>query len=256
MGAMRALLLVPLLLACGGPAANTSPQGDPANAWVPPKRKTPAPWSYVDCEKCGHGATPDIVRSEPEPEKVLDAVDAAPTVYKVVLENDQVRVLSATYQPGTKVPMHRHPDHVVFALTDKQVTALAFERAGMDEIEVTRPTASRALVVELGAKAGSPRPAGDEPVATYPRIFKLLLDEARIRVVRVKLGKGKSRPVALGDHVLLARDKGTLVVTAAGGEPRSFDLEPGKVEFLPAGVYTAINAKKESFEVVLFELKP
>ncbi len=208
---------------------------------------------------------------EPAPESakrnVPDAVEVAPQVYKVVLESDQVRVLSATYQPDTAVPMHRHPDHVVFALTGgARVTgdemtmveggAVAlFERAGKHEVEVKGPGATRAILVELGARAGSPRPEGDEPVATYPRLFKPLLDEARIRVLGVKYGKGTSRPVALGDHVLLSRDKGTLVVTPKGGAARTLDLEPGKVELFPGGVYTATNPKKESFEVVLFELK-
>jgi hypothetical protein len=36
--------------------------------------------------------------------------------YKLVLENDQVRVLSYTDQPGEKTHLHRHPSFVVVAL--------------------------------------------------------------------------------------------------------------------------------------------
>ena len=56
--------------------------------------------------------------------------------------------------------------------------------------------------------------------------------------------------------MLLARDKGTLVVTPRGATEQRLELEPGKLLFFPAGVYTATNPKRESFEVVLFELKP
>ena len=196
-----------------------------------------------------------------------DAVEAAPTVYTVVLENEEVRVLEATYQPMTRVPMHRHPDHVVYALTggkrvaDGKEAAIAsgaavFERAGKHEVEVAGPSATRAILVELGTKRGAAAPAGDDPVTKLPRVYKLLLDEARVRVLDVTFGKGTSKPVALGDHVLLARDKGTLVVTPRGATEQRLELEPGKLLFFPAGVYTATNPKRESFEVVLFELKP
>lgn len=262
MGAMRAALLsIPLLFACGGPHAK-EPQPRPlpdhpdyAGPKAEKMRQQPA------------SSGPEPEQEVPTKKTTPDAVEAGPAVYKVALENEKVRVLVANYQPGSKVPMHRHPDHVVFALTggarvsgDEMTVvddALAlFERAGKHEVEVAGPTATRAILVELGAKRGSAVPAGDEPVAKYPRTFKLLIDEARVRVLAVTFGKGRSRPVALGDHVLLSRDKGTLVVEPRGGSAQKLELEPGEVLFLPAGIYTAINSKKESFEVVLFELEP
>ena len=47
-----------------------------------------------------------------------DAVTAAPHVYKVVLENDRVRVLEVRGQPGDKTEMHSHPANVAIAITD------------------------------------------------------------------------------------------------------------------------------------------
>ena len=38
----------------------------------------------------------------------LDAVAAAPKNHKVVLENDKVRVLEVTVQPGERKPVHAH----------------------------------------------------------------------------------------------------------------------------------------------------
>lgn len=257
---MRAMLpSLALLLACGG---STTAQAPPPPLRPAKHRPTDHRPTVVDCagakaHKCLRGRkTSPVARAleEPQPEQknaVPDAVEAGPRVYTIVFENEQVRVLSVTYQPGTRVPMHRHPDHVVFSLDGGVAT---FVPAGSHD--VAGATATRALFIELGIKPGSPLPAGDDPVATYPRVFKLLLDEARVRVMGVTFGKGTSRPVALGDHVLVARDKGTLVVTRASGAARTLALEPGKVELFPAGVYTATNPKKESFEVVLFEFKP
>lgn len=53
-----------------------------------------------------------------------DAVDAAPEVYRILLENDRVRVLEVTGVPGIASPMHAHPDSVMHAINaaDIQVT--------------------------------------------------------------------------------------------------------------------------------------
>ena len=45
-----------------------------------------------------------------------DVVQVAPDKYEVLLENDQVRVLEFRDQPGDKIPMHSHPDYVVYFL--------------------------------------------------------------------------------------------------------------------------------------------
>jgi len=46
-----------------------------------------------------------------------DAVSVVPDLYKVLFENDRVRVLDTRYGPGVKSAMHSHPDLVVVALT-------------------------------------------------------------------------------------------------------------------------------------------
>ena len=47
-----------------------------------------------------------------------DAVTVAPHFYKVVLENDRVRVLEVRGKPGDKTELHSHPAQVAIALTD------------------------------------------------------------------------------------------------------------------------------------------
>ena len=48
---------------------------------------------------------------------MADAVSVAPDLYKVLLENDRVRVLDVQYGPGVKSDMHSHPDLVAVFLT-------------------------------------------------------------------------------------------------------------------------------------------
>ena len=44
----------------------------------------------------------------------IDFVEAAPKQTKVLVDNEKVRVIRATFQKGDKIPMHSHPDIVVY----------------------------------------------------------------------------------------------------------------------------------------------
>jgi quercetin dioxygenase-like cupin family protein len=43
-----------------------------------------------------------------------DVLKAGPDVYKVLFENERIRVIEGTFKPGGKVGMHSHPDHAVY----------------------------------------------------------------------------------------------------------------------------------------------
>ena len=53
--------------------------------------------------------------------KIPDALQAAPDVYKLLMENDRVRVLDVRIKPGEKTKMHSHPDRVVYVLSDHRL---------------------------------------------------------------------------------------------------------------------------------------
>jgi quercetin dioxygenase-like cupin family protein len=42
-----------------------------------------------------------------------DPLTVGPNIYRLVLENERVRVMEARFQPGEKIGPHAHPDHVV-----------------------------------------------------------------------------------------------------------------------------------------------
>ena len=42
-----------------------------------------------------------------------DPLEVAPDMYKLKFENDRVRVMEVTFQPGEKIAEHSHPDHFV-----------------------------------------------------------------------------------------------------------------------------------------------
>jgi len=46
----------------------------------------------------------------------MDFIEAAPKQTTVLVDNDKVRVIRVKFKKGDKVPMHSHPDIVVYVL--------------------------------------------------------------------------------------------------------------------------------------------
>lgn len=63
-----------------------------------------------------------------------DALTVAPDVYKRVLENNRIRVLQVNMKPGAKVGLHKHPDHLLYMITDG---TLVFKPDGRKPYEMT-----------------------------------------------------------------------------------------------------------------------
>ena len=52
------------------------------------------------------------------PSGAQDPTQVAPEQYKTLFENETVRVLKATYEPGAESAMHSHPDAVAVFVND------------------------------------------------------------------------------------------------------------------------------------------
>ena len=102
------------------------------------------------------------------PVAAQDPVKVSPQYYKVLLDNDEMRLLEIRLQPGDKEPMHSHPPGVVYALSDARVKHTSAEGkseetvlkkgearwrdATSHTVENTGSTEVHALVVELKKK--------------------------------------------------------------------------------------------------------
>ena len=53
----------------------------------------------------------------PAPAAAQDPVKTSPDQFKVLFENEQVRVLEFNGKAGSKAPMHSHPDHVIYVVS-------------------------------------------------------------------------------------------------------------------------------------------
>ncbi len=80
--------------------------------------------------------------------KIPDVLVAASNAYKLLLENDRVRVLEIRLKPGQKAPMHDHPnDHVVYILNDLSLKLTSADgKSGVNDLK-----AGQTLWLDAGA---------------------------------------------------------------------------------------------------------
>ncbi len=88
----------------------------------------------------------------------IDPVKASPNNYKLLFENDQVRVLRITYGAGEKSVMHYHPDAVAVFTTDNQVNF------SLPDGKVLETTAVKGETIWTPAGKHLPQNVGDEPL--------------------------------------------------------------------------------------------
>lgn len=83
-------------------------------------------------------------------EKIQDVLKAAGNVYKLLMENEKVRVLDILLKPGEKAPMHNHPsDHVVYVMKNTKFK-LTFPEGKTNEVDLK---AGQTLWMEAGSHA-------------------------------------------------------------------------------------------------------
>jgi beta-alanine degradation protein BauB len=68
-------------------------------------------------------------------------VAGGPETHKVVLDNDEVRMLDARLQPGQKVAMHSHPPNTVYYMTDCKLKVTAPD----GKTQIAEPKAATAI---------------------------------------------------------------------------------------------------------------
>ena len=94
-----------------------------------------------------------------------DAVEAAPDHYKVIEENDRVRILEFKGKKGDKTAMHSHPDLVVVTVS---ATKVKFGMANGESMELDLPA---------GAAMFNP---------SFEHTTEVLSEDARVILIELK----------------------------------------------------------------------
>jgi quercetin dioxygenase-like cupin family protein len=201
-----------------------------------------------------------------------DPVTVDPKHYKVMLDNDQVRVLKIQYGAKEKSVMHEHPGSVVVFLTNSNVQFtlpdgskvkgggkagdVQFADAGKHLPQNMGAAAMQGVLVELkGGPAGSAKVTLD-PVKVDPTRHKVVFENDRVRVLRVKFkahDKTKEHEHPNGVAVYLTDVKAKF--TLADGKTREGGGKRGEVTWAVAEKHSVQNMTAKPADIILVELK-
>ena len=201
-----------------------------------------------------------------------DPVKVDANHYKVMFENDQVRVLRIHYNPKEKSVMHEHPASVVvflsnsktrFTLPDGSATTEAgragqvrFSEAGKHLPEDIGATPVEAVLVELKGKSGMGSAVALDPVKVDPTRHKVEVENDKVRVLRIKIKAGDTtkqheHPNAVAIFLTDVKTR----FTRGDGTTREGTNKRGEAIWAAGEKHTVHNVSGRPAEIILVELK-
>ena len=201
-----------------------------------------------------------------------DPVKVDANHYKVMFENDQVRVLRIHYNPKEKSVMHEHPASVVvflsnsktrFTLPDGSATTEAgkagqvrFSEAGKHLPEDIGATPVEAVLVELKGKSGMGSAVALDPVKVDPTRHKVEVENDKVRVLRIKIKAGDTtkqheHPNAVAIFLTDVKTR----FTRGDGTTREGTNKRGEAIWAAGEKHTVHNVAGRPAEIILVELK-
>jgi quercetin dioxygenase-like cupin family protein len=201
-----------------------------------------------------------------------DAVKTAPTMYKVISENENVRILEATIAPGAKTAMHSHPDVVGVVLQGSTIkwtrpdgkseqSPPEFTRGGVQYMgaeshtsENVGKTAARVILVEFKKPAPA---AGRGRNPSLPAVCKQVNDNPHARVFDCAIEPGgKVAEHTHGDRVEVFLTDATIEVTDKDGKKQTITGKKDTALYAAGPVtHSAVITGKTRFQWIVVEMK-
>jgi len=202
------------------------------------------------------------------PAAAQDPVEVASSYYKVVAENERVRVLSATLPPGEKAAMHAHPAHVAVGLTASTVRMTLPDGKTMDTAmkadEVLLMPAGahgtanpgkspvEVIVIEMKAAPGTAEIPASRPGMKMTRV----LEDARVEAFRVSAGASFQEPPGTThayDQVVIPLAASDIALTMDGKTTSTW--KRGDVRLIGRGVAHETKGGQTPAEMIIVAIK-
>ncbi len=196
---------------------------------------------------------------------------------RVVIENDNVKVLKVPVVPHEKTKLHQHKVNRVMiyfqagkqninyedgkkvVLNFKAGEALWSPQSGMHiaEISTDKPVTIMEIELKKPASAMKPKTSALDPLKVDPKHYKMEFENDQVRVVRVKIGPGETAPMhehSMNRIVTYLTDQ-DFEVTSADGKVEHVQHKAGDASWGAPNKHAERNLSSEPFEVVVVELK-
>ncbi|MEE8328603.1 MAG: hypothetical protein V3R54_01585 [Thermodesulfovibrionia bacterium] len=204
----------------------------------------------------------------------VDPVKISPDIYRILVDNDYVRVIENRANPGQKDFMHSHPAGVWYTLKgaklklytpDGMIRSVELKPGAvnfqdpipMHAMENIGDKAMELIIVELKDKkpAGT---TGPDAVMVSPDIYRVMAENEKIRVLELTLEPGaKDEPHGHPGSVFYVIRDSTGKIFTEGEEPKLLRLKAGNAWFQePVNQSRLENTGETSIHMILFEIKP
>ena len=200
-----------------------------------------------------------------------DPVSVSPEHFRLMIDNDYVRVLDVRHQPGESDKMHRHPTSAYFVLSGDKMR-FELERSQRDgdvragSVTLQGPIAAHSVenigesllhfvMVERTASRVS-RVDGEDAVDVSGSIYRVVDENDDFRVLDVTLEPGQKDEVhSHPESVIYALGPASGTWHEMGQEPRTQVFRPGSAIFLDATESISLeNTGQRNIRLIIFEI--
>lgn len=203
-----------------------------------------------------------------------DPVALWPDIYRVLLENEYVRVLEVRMEPGEHDDWHGHPPSAGYVLTAGKVRAYASDGTFKDSevrpgLAAAHPAIAQHKLENIGStdvhilfaerKGDPPRQAQaylDAP-SVEPEVYRVVAESDWFRVLEIHAQPAvEGAPHSHQASVVYALEEAHVSHTTPGEGAVEQTLPAGKAVYVPAvAEHTARNLGTAEMRVVMFEIK-
>jgi quercetin dioxygenase-like cupin family protein len=202
----------------------------------------------------------------------IDPVSVSPDLYKVLLENDYVRVVQYTINPGQRDSIHTHPAKVsyvvrggILRINFADTSFVSEDHAGETSFRgaVPRHYAANIGTAPVSILLIEPRridapvvPADQDPLKTNPSTLTLKLENGSVRVMEAVLPPGhKEKMHTHPPYVVYILNGGGVRVHFADGTTRDVTFTTGEARFSDKVSHWAENIGTSTIRMLLVELR-
>ena len=203
----------------------------------------------------------------------IDPVSVSPDKYKVLLENDYVRVVEYTLKPGERDQPHTHPPKVSYVLTggsirvapdgaepfvsvDKSGDVVFMGAVGRHTAENVGTTPIRIILFEVKRVDRPAAPRAEDPSIINPSSVNVRLENDSVRVLEAVLPPGfKEKQHTHPTYATYVIEGGSSRIHLTNGSTRDIELKPGQVIFSDPVTHWAENTGSSTLRLILVELR-
>lgn len=221
---------------------------------------------FSACNSGDKKAKPDEANT-PE----MDAVQAAPALYKVLNDSMGLRILEVTYNPGDSSVMHSHADLVSYIIEGGSMTFTGkdgkqtvveskpgtslYMPAQSHSVKNTGNTTVKVILFEIKRSNQSPVDPAMDAVKISPEYYKTIIDTLGVRVLEVNQGPGLSSAMhSHPDNAVYFIEGGNVEFTDKDGNKKSAEATTGLTMIRPSESHASKNTGNRNIKVLLVEV--